>query len=773
MRHAAFAKYFLLILPLIISSLFVAPNLATASTYAGSESCIDCHERFYKLWAPSRHGRAMQPYTAAFADKLSSQLAPLSIEGKSYQAFTSKETGHIIEKTGDEVKKYPIEHVLGGKYVYYFLTPMEKGRLQTLPLAYDVKKNEWFDMAGSGIRHTRDSGVSWTDPVYTFNTSCHGCHVSQLRNNFDPENDTYMTTWKEPGINCETCHGPSSEHNRVCREAAEGTTPKDLKLLGGKGKFTVQQNSDACAPCHAQMIALTGAFMPGDKFYDHFDLVTLEDPDFYPDGRDLGENYTHTTWSLSPCVKSGELGCLHCHTSSGRFRQKNDPNTACYPCHDNKVDQPEKHTMHTGGKGSPTCISCHMNKTTFARMNRSDHSMLPPTPAATVAFGSPNACNGCHIDKDAAWADKIVRKWRKRDYQAPILYRAGLVEAARKSDWSNLKEITDYITAKNHDPVFAASLIRILRSCSLPEKWPALLSALSDASPLVRSAAAEALGPPPSHEAVQALVQATGDSFRVVRIRAAAAISGIPMTITKGQHKDNLERATQEFLASLTARPDLWTSHYNLGNYHLHRREFALASKSFSKAHALAPTAVPPLVNDAMAHANGGDAFGARDLLLQAKELAPENPAILFNLGLLEVELDNRKDAEKYLRASLKANPGLSKAAYNMSLLIGERNPVEALKFAQQSYDATPSSGYAFNLAYSQNRVGQTVEARTTLAAAIRQWPKFIDSYLYLLDLSSSKEDKAVARSLIQTALDSHQIKPIDRSRLKHALDSQ
>ncbi|HVO83676.1 MAG TPA: hypothetical protein VMU60_04545, partial [Syntrophobacteria bacterium] len=35
--------------------------------YAGSRSCIECHEKFYKLWSTSRHGLAMQPYSAEFA----------------------------------------------------------------------------------------------------------------------------------------------------------------------------------------------------------------------------------------------------------------------------------------------------------------------------------------------------------------------------------------------------------------------------------------------------------------------------------------------------------------------------------------------------------------------------------------------------------------------------------------------------------------------------------------------------------------------------------
>ena len=52
--------------------------------------------------------------------------------------------------------------------------------------------------------------------------------------------------------------------------------------------------------------------------------------------------------------------------------------------------------------------------TRFAAMGRTDHSMRPPTPAATIAFKSPNACSMCHADHDAAWADQWVRKWYTR-----------------------------------------------------------------------------------------------------------------------------------------------------------------------------------------------------------------------------------------------------------------------------------------------------------------------------------------------------------------------
>jgi hypothetical protein len=196
-------------------------------SYAGSKTCIECHERFYGLWSTSRHGLAMQPYTPEFARKnLAPQDQEVTIGKTSCKADIDQ--GLVIEKGPKGEKKYKIEHALGGKNVYYFLTPFPRGRLQTLPLAYDVNAKTWFDTAASGVRHIpgteRDPTVGWKDPGYTFNTSCHNCHVSQGSSNYDLKTDTYKTTWAEPGINCETCHGPSAEHNDALtlEQAPEG-----------------------------------------------------------------------------------------------------------------------------------------------------------------------------------------------------------------------------------------------------------------------------------------------------------------------------------------------------------------------------------------------------------------------------------------------------------------------------------------------------------------------------------------------------------------------
>ena len=136
---------------------------ATQTGYAGSESCRQCHEKFYALWVDSRHGLAMQPYSAAFAKQnLTPQQKDIVIGESRYRADLAK---GVVSETGPEgTKQYKMEHVLGGKNVYYFLTPFPRGRLQTLPIAYDVHQKAWFDTAASGVRHF--SGMAPGQPTH-------------------------------------------------------------------------------------------------------------------------------------------------------------------------------------------------------------------------------------------------------------------------------------------------------------------------------------------------------------------------------------------------------------------------------------------------------------------------------------------------------------------------------------------------------------------------------------------------------------------------------
>ncbi len=707
--------------------------------YAGSSSCRECHEKFYQLWSTSMHGLAMQPYTSEFAHaKLVQQQNPVTIDKVSYR--TDINEGVVIETGPEGTKKYRIAHVIGGKNVFYFLTLLDKGRLQTLPLAYDVNKKEWFDTAASGMRHfpggERSQTVNWKEYPYTFNTACYSCHVSQLSTNYDPKTDTYDTRWAEPGINCETCHGPSSEHNRIARATPKGQPLPEPAIISTK-TMTIQQRNDLCLSCHAKASPLTLEYPPRERFFDHFDLFTLEDPDYYPDGRDLGENYTYTTWSLSPCVKSGKIDCMHCHTSSGRYRFKREKfNNACLPCHEDRVNNPAAHTRHPAESEAGKCISCHMPMTSFARMNRSDHSMIPPAPAATLAYQSPNACNGCHKDKDAAWADKYVRQWRTRDYQAPLLERASLIDAARKRDLSKLPEMLAYIQNKNRDEIFCTSLIRLIASAPDERIPPVLLTAIKDQSPLVRAAAAEAIALRPSRDGIQALLDATGDDFRLVRIRAVAGLTGYPLDKLTDEDRIKVENAEKEYLAFIMARPDQWTSHYNLGNYRLNRGENKEAVSSYQSALDRDPQAVMAMVNTSIAYARMGETDKAEKSLKQALRLEPDNPAANFNMGLLKAEQKDPEQAETYLRKAIQADPQMAQAAYNLCIITAKDRISEAVNWCRKAAELRPNEpDYAYTLAFYLNQKGDRAGAVRTLKSLLEKYPGYKHAEILLEEI--------------------------------------
>jgi tetratricopeptide (TPR) repeat protein len=707
---------------------------ADSSAVVGSAACRSCHEKFYDLWAGSWHGLAMRRYSDAFAAaNLTAETTDVVVGQASYRAEIGPGEGWVRQRIGEVEKRYRIVEALGGKDVFYFLTEFDRGRLQTLPVAYDARQRQWFDMAGSGAPHAPAAGarpLDWTDWRFTFNTACRGCHLSQISNDYDRVADSYRTAWVEPGINCETCHGPGEAHVQVCRAAPAEKPPDDLHIVRIKGRFDHAQTNALCGACHAKATPITAGFAPGDRFSDHFELTGYENPDFYPDGRDLGENYTYTSWSRSPCVASGELDCVHCHTSSGRYKFA-DPahaDDACLPCHAAIVADAAGHSHHPAATPGSQCVACHMPTTAFARMRRSDHAMLPPVPAASAVYGSPNACTNCHADHDAAWADAAVRGWYDRDYQAPLLDEAALIAAARRGDWGRLADMLADVDSPNVNEVTKTSLLRLLQSCPDPRKWPTMLVAAKSPSPLVRAAAVEALAELPNQAAVEALVAAAADDSRLVRVRAAAALAGQPadaLRLTPEQARA-VKAATDEQFASLSVNPDLWTSQYNLGNDYLSRGDLPHAAAAFEAASRLDPSSAPPLVNAALAYSRLGRDDKAESALAAALKLDPDNAAANFNMGLLQAELGNAAAAERRLRAALRADPAMAEAAYNLGVLLAPERPAEALGFLRQATRGDPQEPkYAYTLAFFTASGGDRLGAAQILRDLLTRRPDY------------------------------------------------
>ncbi len=743
-----------------------AAAVAEVVPLAGSQSCRECHEVFFEKWSTSFHGLAMQPHTADFArDRLTPQTEPLVVTGRRYRAVVGTGDDHVEETGPEGTRRYPIVQVLGGKNVCYFLTPLERGHLQVLPVAYDVNRKEWFSTAASAVRHFEDvddEELDWTDRAYTFNTSCFSCHVSQLATNYEPATDSYRTVWAEPGVSCETCHGPAAAHVAAFDGLAPGEQPVDMKIISARS-LTKEQRNDLCASCHAKASPLWTAFRPGDRFFDHFDLVTLESLDYHPDGRDLGENYTFTSWRQSPCVRSGELDCVHCHTSSGRFRFADTPNESCLPCHEERVRTVSAHSHHPDESEGSRCIACHMPMTEFARMHRSDHSMRPPAPAAAVAFGSPDACTICHRDREASWAAETVAEWHGPDSGSRILREGRLVAAAREEGCSSLPPILAYLEDADRDEIVATSLVRLLTSCEDGAKWPVLRRLAADPSPLLRAAAVAALERDGGSGDV--LLRAARDDVRLVRVRAAAALGGVDPQTLAATERSGLEAARAELERSLLARPDDFASHYNLGNLHLERGDPAAAAVEYRRAVALRPDHVASFVNLSMAEARQGRLGPAEEALRKALGVEPRSVAAHFNLGLLLAETGRREEARAELRRALELDPGNAAATYNLAVLVADASTREAAALAGRAAEATPDDPrYAWTQAFYLERAGDGAGAVRVLERLVVRHPGYRDGWALLGAILEGQGRGEAARAVYDRAARTATLPTADRA---------
>ena len=394
---------------------FKAMEAFEGDGYAGSESCRECHEREYGLWLTG-------PHTVHF------------------RAATNEVAGSLW--------------AIGRKDVIQYLRAMSGGRLQTMPWSWDIAKGEWYSTTKSMVRDwiPGDGPIDWRHEALTFNRACMGCHIAPSWQGYDPVKRTFSTSWKEPRISCEGCHGPLKRHCAM---------PHIFRAS--------RLDDESCVACHVKLygeaIERQSTDLPeyerrSRAAKDASNIVMLEDFDFTADGRDLGENYTITRWMMRPTAgrKDGP-SCLTCHTSSGRTRFKGDAN--CTSCHSGK--SAEVHGHHPiASKSRPTCVDCHMQKTSFARISHYDHSFRPPDPRLAVMHGGSSSCSQCHSRSEAENAE-IVEKWFPASPRREKIRReASLIERARKDDPEVFTEAASYMVEKDANPVVVESLKRLL-----------------------------------------------------------------------------------------------------------------------------------------------------------------------------------------------------------------------------------------------------------------------------------------------------------------------
>jgi hypothetical protein len=379
--------------------------------YIGPESCRGCHPVEYQRWSQSAHGlaeRQLRTATdeAAFVPSRSlkhgADTTTMRTNGSEFQIVTLGLESNL--------QPFQVERVIGNSPLIQFLTPFPGGRYQVHEASYDPKSNQWFYVYGDDLRNPGEYG-HWTGRGMNWNSECAGCHNTRLKKNYDEATDSYHTTMAGTSVNCEACHGPLQKHLEWQKEH-----PKSKAQDPTVAPLSPQRLMDLCGSCHSRNTDLTGDFLPGDSFYDHYALEILDSSQrWYPDGQIKDEDYEFSSFLSSKMYQAG-VTCIDCHS-----RDVTKPllhgNDLCLKCHNG--GHPKAPVIDAAGHGhhkltdkGGECIGCHMPVTVYMQRHpRHDHGFTAPDPLLTKELNIPNACNRCHTDQTTDWAIKYADEW--------------------------------------------------------------------------------------------------------------------------------------------------------------------------------------------------------------------------------------------------------------------------------------------------------------------------------------------------------------------------
>ncbi len=246
-----------------------------AATYVGSERCESCHPKETAAWRPSNHARAMQVATekTVLGDF---NGATLEHRGKTWRFFR-KADRFVVSAEGPDgaMHDYEVAYTFGVAPLQQYLVPFPGGRLQALSAGWDVRQKRWFHVDPHGPAAPTD-WLHWSRAAQNWNGMCADCHSTNVQKGYDPDSDSYRTTWSEVSVGCEACHGPSSLH-LAWAEKPEGKRPKveNAALVTRTSRLTGQELADCCATCHARRAQFIDQGVAGGELLDRYLPVLL------------------------------------------------------------------------------------------------------------------------------------------------------------------------------------------------------------------------------------------------------------------------------------------------------------------------------------------------------------------------------------------------------------------------------------------------------------------------------------------------------------------
>jgi predicted CXXCH cytochrome family protein len=688
--------------------------------FVGNDTCLECHADQAKRWQGSHHDLAMQPVNASTV--LGDFSGALFDHRGLVSRFYRDADRFMVQTEGPDGKlaDYEVLYTFGVDPLQQYLIAFPGGRLQALGIAWDTRQKRWFHLyPDEPMRH--DDPLHWTGRYQSWNAMCAECHSTDLRKRYDPESDTYATTWAEIDVSCQACHGPGADHVEWARKAGPGARVgagiDDGLRVQMKGA-SAQQEVESCARCHSRRHRIAGEDVHGRSFYDDFMPTPLSEGLYFADGQIEDEVYVLGSFLQSRMHRAG-VRCGDCHDPHS-LGLRAEGNALCTRCHQatpdasltarlpvlrpGLYDSAEHHHHAEGSKGS-LCVDCHMPSRTYMVVDpRRDHSLRVPRPDLSARLGVPNACNDCHGDQPASWAAARVVEWwgptrtRGADFASTIHDgRAGAPGAQAA--------LTRLAASGQESAIVRATAVALLTRYGASAS-SALALATRDEDPLVRAAAAAATGRLPAESRSATLVPLLRDPIRGVRVEAARGLAELPPGAIAEADRAAFSAALAEYADSQLASSDLPAGRLNLAVLYTARGRYEEAIATYRRITEMDPLFLPAWANLAHLYDALEQPAEAEQTLREAIALLPDEGELHYSLGLLLAQQGRMVEATASLRQAAERMPDRARVQYNLGLAeqgLGRNAQAEqALARAAQLEPRDPAIVHAQVVLYAQ-----------------------------------------------------------------------
>ncbi|MBQ0743268.1 MAG: tetratricopeptide repeat protein [Pseudomonas sp.] len=712
----------------------------TPPHWVEESQCQGCHNAAFADWQGSHHQLAMQPATEQTV------LGDFSVQQFDSDAESSEllheEDGAYVIRTPDangQSADFKVAYTFGLEPLQQYLLEMPGGRLQAHGMAWDTQQQAWFHLyQGQAVDH--HSRLHWTGALQNANFMCVECHATDFQRHYDAATDSFASRWQAPGVGCQSCHGPASNHLiwAKSQSTSDPVTPGRSTGFSASPSIAPAAEVEVCARCHSRRSPLDDGYQHDNALMDDF-LPSILSADLYEvDGKIKEEVFEYGSFKQSKMHAAGVV-CSDCHNPhSGELRAPG--NGVCTQCHNGnaqptrsdihgsglqakKYDSPTHH-HHPNGSAGAQCINCHMpGKLYMTNDLRHDHSFTSPNPAQALELGHTDACLGCHQPAEPA---ELVARYLAQypDAKPRDGGYAQDLAAVRGGKPGAAAALNRQLAREDQPAIRVATLVSELPRYPSLAALQQLARALQHADPSVRVAAINSLPALASETQLRDLLEPlASDPVRAVRLAVAWQLAQLSAQTKSGLTTWPTLQAEYELVQNnLLERAD---AHFNLAMlYQLSGREDraeAALREALQRDSAFFPAVIMqaqwqeqyfrlPQVGLGILHkalkANPGEASlqhalgmalvrqgnltDALSAFTQAHQLAPDNPDYAYVLAIALHDSGEPEQARELLRQQLAADPANRQLRLALVSYLGSQDSQEASMLMEQLREQNP-----------------------------------------------------------------------------------